>query len=86
MRNEVVEFANVMEEKLKANEHRGGWDDCSIDFLTYRLREEQAELFNALRLYHMFPSDDTRKRVEDECADMANFAMMIRDKVMKDSK
>lgn len=82
-RQEVQLFAEAMEDKLLANEYRGGWDDCSIDFLTLRMREEQAELFNALRLYHMFPSEDTKRRVTEECADIANFAMMISDLVNK---
>ncbi|WP_260866687.1 hypothetical protein [Bacillus pumilus] len=83
IREEVARFSELMEDKLKANDHKGGWDECSIDFLTYRLREEQAELFEALRLYHRFPSNDTRKRVEDECADVANFSMMIVDLINK---
>ncbi|MED3440244.1 hypothetical protein P4393_12335 [Bacillus subtilis] len=81
IREEVKNFSNVMEEKLQKNDHKGGWGDCSLDYLTLRMREEQAELFESLRLYHMFPSEDTRRRVQEECADIANFCMMIADKV-----
>jgi NTP pyrophosphatase (non-canonical NTP hydrolase) len=83
IREEVQEFAEVMEKKLKANDYKGGWENCSIDFLTYRLREEQAELFQALTMFHRFPNEQTRKLVEDECADISNFAMMINDLVKK---
>ncbi len=83
MRKEVVRFAETMEKKLKENDHKGGWDDCSIDFLTYRLRQEQAELFEALTLFYKFPNEQTKKLVEDECADVANFSMMIHDLVNK---
>jgi hypothetical protein len=87
VRKEVSEFAKAMDDKLTAREAKyNGWDDCSIDFLTYRLRQEMAELFEALRLYHIFPSDDTKRRVEDECSDVGNFSMMIRDKVLKGGK
>lgn len=79
MREEVKEFAELMENKLKANDHKGGWDGCSIDFLTYRLREEQAELFQALTLFYRFPNEQTLKLVQDECADVGNFSMMISD-------
>lgn len=83
LRPELQVFSEAMEDKLKQKDHRGGWHECSIDFLTYRLREEQAELFNALRLYYMYPSEDTRNRVQEECVDIANFAMMISDLVGK---
>lgn len=83
VRKEVMDFAIEMEKKLQANEHRGGWENCSLDFLTLRLREELIELFEAMRLYHMFPSEDTRSRVIDETADVANFNMMIQDLVKK---
>jgi NTP pyrophosphatase (non-canonical NTP hydrolase) len=83
MRDEVVKFAEVMEKKLQENEHKGGWDDCSIDFLTYRLRQETAELFEALTLFHRMPNEQTKKLVEDECADVGNFAMFIQDLVKK---
>lgn len=83
MREEVVKFSETMEKKLSLNEHKGGWDKCSIDFLTYRLRQEQAELFEALRLFHTFPNEQTKKMVQDECADVGNFSMMIHDLVEK---
>lgn len=87
MREEVKDFAQAMEDKLKIKDKEyNGWDNCSLDFLTLRLRQETTELLQALRLYHMFPSEDTRKRVEDECVDVSNFSMMIRDLVNKGAK
>jgi NTP pyrophosphatase (non-canonical NTP hydrolase) len=83
VRKEVVKFSNLMEEKLKANDHKGGWDNESIDFLTIRLREETVELFDALRIFHSNPHEHSLKLVEDECADIANFALMISDLASK---
>jgi NTP pyrophosphatase (non-canonical NTP hydrolase) len=83
VRQEVIEFAQVMEEKLKANDYKGGWEGCSVDFLTYRMREEVVELFDALRIHHQNPSEFSVKLVEDECADIANFALMVQDLVKK---
>lgn len=86
VREEVKAFSELMEKKLQANDHKGGWHHCSLDYLTYRMREEQAELFQALTLYHRFPNEQTRVLVEDECSDVANFAMMIADLVNKEVK
>jgi NTP pyrophosphatase (non-canonical NTP hydrolase) len=88
MRAEVKAFAEKMEEKLKAkeNKYKDGWDNCSIDFLTYRLRQETAELFDALRIYYANPHEFSKKLVEDECVDIANFAMFIFDLVNKGAK
>lgn len=79
MRKEVAEFAEVMEKKLRDNEHKGGWDDESIDYLTFRLRQETTQLFDALRIFHANPHEHSGRLVEEECADIANFAMMIND-------
>ncbi len=74
-RAEVIAFADAMEERLRANDHKGGWRDCELGWLSQRLLEEWRELDGAL-----WP-EETRDPVEviHEAADVANFAMMIAD-------
>lgn len=74
IRQEVSWFSLEMERKLKANDHKGGWRDCSMDYLFRRLREEMDELALA-------EGDD----IIDEAADVANFAMMIADRLRDSS-
>jgi NTP pyrophosphatase (non-canonical NTP hydrolase) len=76
-RAEVAWFADQMELKLKENDHKVHWSECSLDFLIHRLYQEADELWNAIR--------DRKPSIEiiRECADVANFAMMIADNVRK---
>lgn len=75
MRSIVREFANVMEEVLQENDHKGGWDNMSSTQLRNRLDEEFIEL--AVELIQ--PTIDAAK-VRREAADVANFAMFIYDR------
>jgi NTP pyrophosphatase (non-canonical NTP hydrolase) len=85
MTRECVEwFAKLMEEQLKANDHKGGWSDEDTDYLLGRLDEEVQELKDALVTYyfeisHRGECQKLAKNVRKECADVANFAMMIAD-------
>ena len=36
-------FAEQMELQLRANDWKGGWDDCPLAYLNGRLREETVE-------------------------------------------
>lgn len=79
MRIGVEVFANRMECKLltKDNEHGiEGWldDDCNIKFLYDRLIQEVAEAKKAI-------DDCNPDNLANECVDIANFAMMIADKI-----
>lgn len=74
-RPEVVAFASAMEERLKANDHKGGWQDCAVPWLIGRLRDEVAELGGATAPMHGLSSHG----ILHEAADVANFAMMIAD-------
>lgn len=85
LRPEVEAFARLMELKLRENDHKGGWrHDCVGDLLQL-LREEAAELKEALRsrvnLVNVPPALDREGRalIGREAADVANFAMMIAD-------
>lgn len=62
----------VMRRKMRANVHKSRWIDESPDWLLERLRAEVGELEDAISLGN--PDE-----VLEECADVANFAMMIAD-------
>ena len=67
----VLAFAEVMEEKLAANRHKGdreGWRKESVEWLLGRLRVEVEELAAAE------PDEQVA-----EAADVANFCMFIAD-------
>lgn len=72
VRPEVARFALAMEAKLRANDYKRPWRNCPLQYLSMRLTQERRELFDAIA---------ARKDVIGECADVANFAMMIADKV-----
>ena len=75
---EVLEFAQDMQKKLNENSHKGGWGNCLFIYLLNRLEEEVAELRDAM------VSNQKREVVIAECADVANFAMMITDRARTD--
>lgn len=72
VRVEVLDFAQDMEERLKANDHKNGNLDMSFNALLQRMNEEVDKL--AIEL-----NSDTRrvKRIVKEAANVANFALMI---------
>ena len=80
VRWQVRAFAEAMERKLAANDHKGGWEDCSIDYLIKRLRQETSELLKVAgdREARTLTNEEAEK-VLNEAADVANFAMMIAD-------
>jgi hypothetical protein len=88
-REEVLWFAERMERKLKANDHKGHWDNCEMGYLSRRLHQEAKELSRALRkladeiekaaVYAPIVELATIENVIDEAADCANFSMMIAD-------
>lgn len=75
IRDEVAQFAALMERKLKANDHKDHWSDSGMSYLLKRLREELVELERIL----LAQSVPTTEEVAGEAADVANFAMMIAD-------
>jgi hypothetical protein len=70
----VVWFAHQMIGQLIANDDKGGWDDESLVYLLDRLSEEVQELKHAL-------IEADKDGIIQEAADVANFAMMIADRV-----
>ncbi|NBJ13243.1 hypothetical protein [Microvirga arsenatis] len=73
LRPEVLAFALLMEQQLRANDHKPGWKNDAPVVLMDRLHEEAAELHEALK------QGDYREHIALEAADVANFAMMIAD-------
>lgn len=73
IREEVIKFALEMEKKLQANDSKGGWDKCEYDWLLQRVDEEITELKHSIRV------DGSDRKIIRECADVANFVMMIAD-------
>lgn len=70
----LIWFAREMEKRLEANDHKTGWGSCSLQYLSMRLTQERRELERAIK-------NKDIKNVIEECADIANFAMMIADNV-----
>lgn len=69
-RPQVTWFAELMEERLKENDHKGGWDRESLWVLYRRLLEEAGEVAEVM-------SGHGNSNLLKELADVANFAMMI---------
>lgn len=74
VRREVAEFAAAMEAKLRKNDHKTGWKDQPIEAHIKLLRIEVMEFDVALE----FLGDEVAGK---ECVDIANFALIIRDKL-----
>ena len=75
IRHSLVRFVKQMELKLRENDHKGGWENSSTEYLFDSLCEEVDELQGELSEIND-PSDE---RVKGECLDVANFAMMLFD-------
>jgi len=72
MRGSVIWFAQQMERKLQkhdADYGPSGWEHTDLNFLWARLYDE----------YHEARKATGTQEIIDECADIANFAMMIAD-------
>lgn len=72
MRKEIKDFADQMEKKLKENDNKGGWEECSKKWLLIGIEVELGELKQALE-------EGSVGDIVSECADIANFCMMIAD-------
>lgn len=81
----VAAMALAMQYKLDKNQHKRceslnpsgtgrNWDHCSLSWLLDRCKDEIKELEESL-------IDGDNQNVIYECADVANFAMMIQDRI-----
>jgi hypothetical protein len=73
-----------MEEILKANDHKDGWDGCSPGWLLDQVGKELREARTAYRERYLRTvvqpeAQDAIKALQDEAVDVANFAMMLWD-------
>ena len=74
VRSPVAFMSSAMEDVLKQNDHKGGWEKCSINFLMSKLDEEHDELRKAMIRKELIPEE-----ILHEAVDIANVAMMIAD-------
>jgi hypothetical protein len=72
MRKEVKEFAEAMEEQLKKNDWKMGWNACSDLYL----QEKIVDKFHKLRRELEEDLD-----AEDTCIDLGNYIMMLYDNI-----
>ena len=77
---EVLEFAKIMDWKLRINSYKGTWKDCDLTYLKRRLTQEMGEFQRALSRHRDNPDGLLSKQdVLHEAGDVANFLMMIVD-------
>lgn len=77
LRNFVIE----MEKVLRDNDYKGGWKAESLEYLIKRAMTELGELSDALLRYQHNDHQDNAAMVVREAVDVANYMMMIADKV-----
>jgi len=70
IRPAVLRFAKLMEERLKDNDHKSGWEDCTRSYLFHKM------LAKTDKLEESFLREDNPV---GEAVDIANYAMMIAD-------
>jgi len=70
LRNELRAFAYLMEDKLKYNDDKGGWDDCSSGYLYKQITKQHELLAEAIL-------DDNIQEIQKRSINIANYSMMI---------
>ncbi|MBA7492538.1 hypothetical protein ES702_03088 [subsurface metagenome] len=73
--HKTAAFRELMLKRLRANKYKGGWKDASLYYLQGRLLDEVVEVVHTAR----YAKDHNIADLAGECADVANFAMMIAD-------
>ena len=71
-RNKIEKFSLVMEERLRENDYRGTWKNERPEYLTKQLIKNLDDLLEAMKSGNM-------ATIPIECADIANYCMMIAD-------
>ena len=80
-------FSKLMLQKLEAKQYENDdtWDICSDNYLLKRMYEEIGEIVDVLKEepppYESSQWYIWHKRLALECADVANFAMMVADRL-----
>ena len=77
----VMSFITDMKYKLRLNNHKGYWRNYNLKYLLDKLEGEVAELKKASQVWSVSNKVDHAKLIDiiHECADIANFALMIAD-------
>jgi len=96
IRPAVIRFAEHMEIVLRRNDKKKSWENCTYEYLlngiereTKELREcfwypdGRSELFGIVGDDFLVSNRFTEDQVLSECADVANFAMMVFDVLMQ---
>ncbi len=83
MRSSIEIFAGAMEEVLKKNDFKGGWKDCSIEYLFNGIKRNVSNLKYTFEISTLKRIDDCEnikiliKDIQKEIIDIANYCMMI---------
>jgi len=67
-----------MQDKIDENDHKVGWQGLTVNWLLNRARQEMGEVKSAIE------RGDLPITVQRECADVANFMMMLADNYAQD--
>lgn len=86
-RQSILAFARLMEEKLKANDNKKHWSTLDPSTIFSKANLEITEVTLALRKIRWFRSSqrqrDLRRKLAYECADVANYFMMLAEAALK---
>jgi hypothetical protein len=85
----VMRFAREMERKLVKNDYKGGWEKMATVSLIRRLKMETKELEQAVHVACDYCNQEMKSHKTDvsgECADVANFALMVFDNESRKAK
>lgn len=78
LRREIVEFADIMEYKMSVHDDRGVlWKRSDAAYFLKRMKDDVKELEEKMKAGKVLD-------IQYECADVANFAMMLSWKVQDD--
>jgi hypothetical protein len=77
--SQVIAFAKAMDEVLCKNDHRGGWQDCDINYLRFRLVEQMGQYFAWVNGDEGW-GEEKKKKSRKKLVDISNFVMMLWDR------
>ena len=82
----VMRFSKSMLYKLRQNHHKKHWSNTDLDYLIDRLEDEVFEMKAAYEKSKLPIKQSDAFEIQMECADIANFAMMIHDNLTSKEK
>ena len=75
----VVRFAQLMECKLRRRDYKGGWKNCTLQYLAAGMAEEVSELTGAMDAILTDDGPTNLHAIIEEAVDVANYCMMLAD-------